>query len=69
MNNQIPSSLPHHSNAEEINRLHAEVVQLSAESREKLHAGLIAAWRAGQLLAEEKRQVRRTMGPGHGSFG
>ena len=64
MNDPIPSSLPHSSAADEINRLHLEVVQLSAESREKLHAGLIAAWKAGQLLAVEKQQVRRTMGPG-----
>ena len=64
MNNPMPSSVTRPTNAEEINRLHAEAVQLSEESRDKLNAGLIAAWKAGQLLTEEKRQVRRTMGPG-----
>jgi len=60
---KIPSS-PRASGAEEINRLHAEAVKLSSESRDALQAALIAAWKAGQLLAVEKRNVRRTMGPG-----
>ena len=64
MSPEIPSSLPRTSSAEEINRLHAEAVKLSTESRDALHAALVAAWKAGQLLAVEKRNVRRTMGPG-----
>ena len=52
------------SGAEEINRLHDEVVRLSAESRDALNGALVAAWRAGQLLAVEKTHVRRTMGAG-----
>ena len=48
----------------EINRLHAEAVKLSADSRDALHAALVAAWKAGQLLVQEKRHVRRSMGPG-----
>ena len=61
---EIQSSLPRTSGAEEINRLHADAVTLSTESRNALQAALIAAWKAGQLLAVEKRNVRRTMGPG-----
>ena len=49
---------------EEINRLHAEVERLSAESRGALDAALVAAWKAGRLLAVEKCAVRRSMGPG-----
>lgn len=52
------------SSADEINRLHEEAVRLSAASRDALHAALVAAWRAGQLLAVEKKQVRRRMGAG-----
>ncbi len=48
----------------EINRLHAEVVRLSTESKQSLLGALAAAWKAGALLIEEKRRVRRTMGPG-----
>jgi len=61
---EITSSLPRTSGAEEINRLHAEAVRLSTESRDALQAAVVAAWKAGQLLAVEKRNVRRTMGPG-----
>lgn len=50
--------------ADEINRLHAESVRLSRESRDALHAALTAAWSAGRLLLEEKRRVRRTLGRG-----
>lgn len=60
--NSVPE--PCASGAEEINRLHAEAVKLSGDSRESLHGALVAAWKAGQLLAAEKRQVRRSMGPG-----
>ena len=49
---------------EEINRLHAEAERLSAESRVALDAALVAAWKAGRLLAVEKCVVRRSMGPG-----
>ena len=52
------------SAAREINRLHGEVVRHSAQSKEALHAALVAAWRAGQLLIAEKQRVRRTMGGG-----
>ena len=64
MNPEAPCPLPHSSSVEEINRLHAEAVRLSTESRDALHAALVAAWKAGQLLAVEKRSVRRSMGPG-----
>jgi len=52
------------STAECINRLHVEAMQLAAESRCSLDAALMAAWRAGALLIEEKKRVRHTMGPG-----
>lgn len=39
-------------------------MKLTADSRDTLHAALVAAWKAGQLLAMEKRNVRRSMGPG-----
>ena len=60
----MKSSLPHLASADEINRLHAEAEKLRTESREMLHVALVAAWKAGQLLVAEKRNVRRTMGPG-----
>jgi hypothetical protein len=50
----------------EVNRLHAEVERLTAESMESLTAALAAAWRAGRLLLTEKRRVRRTMGAAWG---
>ena len=59
-----PSPAAHASGVDEINRLHAEAERLSAESRDVLDAALVAAWKAGQLLAVEKRSVRRSMGPG-----
>ncbi len=52
------------SAAREINRLHAEVEQHSAASRQSLTSALAAAWQAGQLLIAEKKRVRRSMGPG-----
>ena len=64
MSNKPSLSLPHSSGVEDINRLHAEAVKSTSASREALHAALVAAWKAGQLLAVEKRNVRRTMGPG-----
>lgn len=59
-----PTPMAHASGVDEINRLHAEAERLSAESREALDGALVAAWKAGQLLAVEKRNVRRSMGPG-----
>ena len=50
----------------EVNRLHAEVERLTAESKESLTSALAAAWRAGQLLLTEKRRVRRMMGAAWG---
>lgn len=50
--------------AAEINRLHEEAKQLSFASRQALHGALVAAWRAGRLLVEEKRRVIHTMGSG-----
>ncbi len=50
--------------AQEINRLHAEIVQLADASQRSLHAALAAAWQAGKLLVAEKQRVRRTMGGG-----
>ena len=54
------------SAAHEINRLHEEVVRKTGESRECLHAALVAAWQAGRLLLVEQQRVRRTMGPAWG---
>jgi hypothetical protein len=48
----------------EINRLHAEVLRRTEESKTALHAALAAAWHAGQLLVVEKKRVRKTMGGG-----
>ena len=62
MSAEIASPARCPSAADEINRLHAEVVKLSADSRDALHAALVAAWKAGQLLAVQKRHVRRSMG-------
>lgn len=64
MSNQVQSAFSRSAGADEINRLHAEAEKLRAESRDTLHAALVAAWKAGQLLNVEKRHVRRTMGPG-----
>ncbi len=64
MRTEAPCPLPHSPGVKEINRLHAEAVKSTSDSREALHAALVAAWKAGQLLAVEKRNVRRTMGPG-----
>ena len=47
---------------EEINRLHQEVVRSAEASKKLLHAAVLAAWRAGKLLIEEKTRVRDTMG-------
>ena len=52
------------STAEQINRLHAEVMNLAAASRRSLDAALMAAWHAGMLLIAEKKRVRHTMGAG-----
>lgn len=54
-----PSSI-----ADEINRLHGDVQNLSATSRRSLDAALAAAWHAGHLLIAEKKRVRQTMGAG-----
>lgn len=55
---------PAASAAQEINRLHAEIVQWADASQRSLHAALAAAWQAGRLLVTEKQRVRRTMGGG-----
>jgi lambda repressor-like predicted transcriptional regulator len=52
------------ANAEEINRLHAEVIRMSAASRDALNAALVAAWQAGQRLVAEKQKIRHAMGHG-----
>ena len=54
------------SPADEINRLHEEVVRQTDDSRKCLHAGLVAARQAGQLLLVEQKRVRRTMGAAWG---
>jgi len=64
MSNQVQSPLPSPASADAINRLHAEAEKLRTESRDMLHTALVAAWKAGQLLNVEKRNVRRTKGPG-----
>lgn len=58
--NAEPTVAPVH----EINRLHAEVLRRTEESKNALHAALAAAWHAGQLLVVEKKRVRKTMGGG-----
>jgi hypothetical protein len=50
--------------AQAINRLHAEVLRQEDVSQHALHAALVAAWRAGQLLCAEKKRVRKRMGGG-----
>tara|TARA_R110002050_G_scaffold10225_2_gene35200 strand:+ start:1747 stop:2289 length:543 start_codon:yes stop_codon:yes gene_type:complete len=50
--------------ADEINQFHEEARQHAVATRRSLHAALTAAWRAGQLLVEEKKRVRRAMGAG-----
>lgn len=55
---------PAASAAQEINRLHAEIVRQADVSQRALHAALAAAWQAGRLLVAEKQRVRRTMGGG-----
>lgn len=50
--------------AERINQLHDEVKRCAAELRQTLHAALVAAWSAGQLLVAEKKRLRQTMGAG-----
>jgi len=52
------------STTEEINRLHAKVVRSSEASKTLLHAALVAAWKAGKLLTDEKKRVRHAMGAG-----
>jgi hypothetical protein len=52
------------STVDEINRLHAEAIELAAASRRSLDTALMAAWRAGGLLLGEKKRVRHTMGSG-----
>ncbi len=64
MSNEVQSSFPRPTSADEINRLHAESEKSRVESHAMLHVALEAAWKAGQLLLAEKRTVRRTMGPG-----
>jgi len=51
---------------DEINRLHEEVIRQTDDSRKCLHAGLTAAWQAGQLLLVGQKRVRRTMGAAWG---
>jgi hypothetical protein len=54
------------SSEHEINRLHEEVVRQADSSKKCLHAALVAAWQAGQLLLVEQKHVRRTMGAAWG---
>jgi hypothetical protein len=46
----------------EINRLHAEVVRLTTESKQSLLSAVAIAWQTGQLLLAEKKRVRQTCG-------
>lgn len=52
--------------ADEINRLHREVLRQTKDSEKCLHAALVAAWKAGRLLLTEQVHVRRTMGAAWG---
>ena len=52
--------------AQEINRLHEEVLQQTGKSRACLHGALVAAWQAGRLLLDEQKHVRTTMGAAWG---
>ena len=58
--NAAPTVAPVH----EINRLHAEVIRWTEESKNALHSAVGAAWQAGQLLVIEKKRVRKAMGGG-----
>ena len=60
----INSPTPVSKTADRINRLHAESLRAAVASRAQLERGLIAAWTAGRLLAQEKQSVRRRMGAG-----
>jgi len=46
----------------EINRLHAEVLRLTSESKQSLVSAVAVAWQTGQLLLAEKKHVRKTCG-------
>src|SRR3984885_10615209 len=46
----------------EINRLHAEVVRLTTESRQSLESAVAIASQSGQLLLAEKKRVRQKCG-------
>ncbi len=46
-----------------INALSRELSQLVRQSRGRLDAALLAAWHMGHLLREERKRVRRAMGP------
>jgi len=46
----------------EINRLHAEVVRLTTESKQLLLNAVTIAWQTGQLLLAEKKRVRQKCG-------
>ena len=59
---------PQASSAQEINRLHAEVLTQTAASKKCLHAALVAAWQAGRMLLAEQARVRRTMGAAWGPW-
>ena len=50
------------SAADEINRLHEQVVKQADDSRQCLHAALVAAWQAGRLLLAEQKRVHKAMG-------
>jgi len=59
---------PQASCAQEINRLHTEVLTQTIASKKCLHAALVAAWQAGRLLLAEQARVRRTMGAAWGHW-
>jgi hypothetical protein len=48
----------------EINELHAAVTNSCRCCEGELSQGLVAAWKAGKLLREQKKAVRSKMGPG-----
>ena len=52
--------------ADEINRLHGNVVQQTDTSKRSLCMAVEAAWQAGKLLLAEQERVRRTMGAAWG---
>jgi len=62
----IESSTNPLNEASEINRLYAKVTLTCGLSEDQIQEALAAAWKAGELLSDKKRLVKRMLG--HGSW-